>query len=148
MCKNLTPNPINDRLLSQAVGSAGSVGANYREANGASSKKDFQNKIFICKKESKETLYWIELIEKNIMRIQNIAQYQSLDNKSRISREKPRIDVVSKDPPKDTYESSQSVVREDLLNTIKKRISAGFYNTEIVLEDLSDSFAKALNQTT
>jgi hypothetical protein len=82
------------------------------------------------------------------MRIQNIAQYQSLDNKSRISREKPRIDVVSKDMPKDTYESSQSVVREDLLNTIKKRISAGFYNTEIVLEDLSDSFAKALNQTT
>jgi len=82
------------------------------------------------------------------MRIQNIAQYQSLDNKSRIPREKPRIDVVSKDMPKDTYESSQSVVREDLLNTIKKRISAGFYNTEIVLEDLSDSFAKALNQTT
>ena len=71
-----------------------------------------------------------------------------MDNKSRISREKPRIDVVSKDMPKDTYESSQSVVREDLLNTIKKRISAGFYNTEIVLEDLSDSFAKALNQTT
>jgi hypothetical protein len=82
------------------------------------------------------------------MRIQNIAQYQSSDIKSRISREKPRIDVVSKDMPKDTYESSQSVVREDLLNTIKKRISAGFYNTEIVLEDLSDSFAKALNQTT
>jgi hypothetical protein len=82
------------------------------------------------------------------MRIQNIAQYQSSDIKSRISREKPRIDVVSKDLPKDTYESSQSVVREDLLNTIKKRISAGFYNTEIVLEDLSDSFAKALNQTT
>jgi hypothetical protein len=82
------------------------------------------------------------------MCIQNIAQYQSSDIKSRISREKPRIDVVSKDLPKDTYESSQSVVREDLLNTIKKRISAGFYNTEIVLEDLSDSFAKALNQTT
>jgi hypothetical protein len=82
------------------------------------------------------------------MHIQNIAHYQSVDIKSRISKEKPRMDVMSKDLPKDTFEPSQSVAREDLLNTIKKRISAGFYNTEIVLDDLSDSFAKALNQTT
>jgi hypothetical protein len=82
------------------------------------------------------------------MRIQSIAQYQSLDVKSRISKEKSRLDVVSKGPPQDTYEPSRPEVREDLLNAIKKRISAGFYNTEIVLEDLSDSFAKALNQTT
>jgi hypothetical protein len=82
------------------------------------------------------------------MRIQSIAQYQSVDIKSRISKEKSRIDVVSKETPKDTYESSLPDVRVDLLNTVKKRISTGFYNTEIVLEDLSDSFAKALNQTT
>ena len=55
---------------------------------------------------------------------------------------------MSTEAPKDTYESSQTEVRQDLLNTVKKRISTGFYGTEIVLDDLSDSFAKALNQTT
>jgi hypothetical protein len=82
------------------------------------------------------------------MRIQNIAQYQSIDVKPRISKEKYRVEGMPKEAPKDTYESSQTEVRQDLLNTVKKRISAGFYNTEIVLDDLSDSFAKALNQTT
>ena len=32
------------------------------EANGASSRKDFKNKIFICKKEGKETMYWLRLM--------------------------------------------------------------------------------------
>src|SRR3989338_10983200 len=53
-------------LINQLIRSGTSIGANYREANGASSRKDFQNKIFICKKESKETLYWLELIGKVI----------------------------------------------------------------------------------
>ena len=51
-------------LISQLVRSATSVGANYFEANGASSKNDFRNKIYICKKESKESAYWIQLIAK------------------------------------------------------------------------------------
>ncbi|MDO8269684.1 MAG: four helix bundle protein [Candidatus Levybacteria bacterium] len=34
------------------------------EANNASSKKDFQNKIFICKKEAQETKYWLKLLLK------------------------------------------------------------------------------------
>lgn len=55
---------INNPLISQLVRSATSIGANYREANGASSKKDFKNKIYICKKECRETKYWIELIAK------------------------------------------------------------------------------------
>jgi four helix bundle protein len=33
------------------------------EANGASSRKDFANKIFICKKEAQETRYWLKMIE-------------------------------------------------------------------------------------
>ncbi|MEK7504560.1 MAG: four helix bundle protein [Patescibacteria group bacterium] len=51
-------------LVNQCLRSGTSIGANYREANGASSRKDFFNKIFICKKEAKETLYWLEIIEK------------------------------------------------------------------------------------
>lgn len=53
---------INNNLISQLIRSATSVGANYCEANGASSKKDFKNKIFICRKEIQETKYWIEMV--------------------------------------------------------------------------------------
>ncbi len=51
-------------LVSQLIRSATSIGANYCEANGASSKKDFKNKIYICKKEAKETKYWLKMIAK------------------------------------------------------------------------------------
>ena len=65
-CKSCPKDVITLPLINQLIRSGTSVGANYREANGASSKKDFQNKIFICKKEAKETLYWLELIGKSI----------------------------------------------------------------------------------
>ena len=38
------------------------MGANYMEADGAESKKDFMHKIVICKKESKETMHWLCVI--------------------------------------------------------------------------------------
>jgi len=60
--KRIKKSDLNRSLISQLVRSATSVGANYCEANGASSKKDFRNKIFICRKEIQETLYWIELL--------------------------------------------------------------------------------------
>jgi len=61
-CRTLPQDAVTKPLLSQLVRSATSVGANYAEANGASSKKDFANKIFICKKEAKETMYWLDLL--------------------------------------------------------------------------------------
>jgi four helix bundle protein len=60
--RRLQKDEINRHITSQLVRSATSVGANYCEANGASSKKDFRNKIFICKKEIQKTKYWLELI--------------------------------------------------------------------------------------
>lgn len=45
----------------QLVRSGGSVGANYLEANESLGKKDFQMRIKICKKESKESRYWLKL---------------------------------------------------------------------------------------
>ena len=62
---SLKTNLVNKNLISQLVRSATSVGANYREANGASSEKDFRNKIYICRKEIQETEYWIELLAKS-----------------------------------------------------------------------------------
>jgi four helix bundle protein len=47
----------------QVVRSSGSVGANYIEANEALSKKDFVMRIKICRKEAKESRYWLRLIE-------------------------------------------------------------------------------------
>jgi four helix bundle protein len=47
----------------QLVRASGSVGANYIEANEALSKKDFQFRIKICRKEAKESRYWLNLID-------------------------------------------------------------------------------------
>jgi len=55
-------NAINNPLINQLVRSGTSIGANYCEANGADSKKDFSHKISICKKETKETKYWLRII--------------------------------------------------------------------------------------
>ena len=62
-CKTITENTITKPIIAQLVRAATSIGANYSEANNASSKNDFRNKIFICKKESQETKYWLKLME-------------------------------------------------------------------------------------
>ena len=49
----------------QLTKASGSVGANYIEANEALSKKDFIMRIKICRKESKESRYWLRLVETN-----------------------------------------------------------------------------------
>ena len=49
--------------VKQAVRSSGSVGANYIEANEKLSKKDFRLRLKIARKESKETRYWLRLID-------------------------------------------------------------------------------------
>jgi four helix bundle protein len=49
-------------IASQLKRSATSVGANIREAQSASSRKDFLNKLLIASKESHETMYWIDIV--------------------------------------------------------------------------------------
>ena len=60
--KTIKQDSMTKPLISQLIRSATSVGANYMEANGASSKKDFRNKIYICKKEIKETKHWLIML--------------------------------------------------------------------------------------
>ena len=60
--KTLPHDRINNELVKQFVRSATSIGANYMEADGAESKKDFRHKIALCKKEAKETKHWIRMI--------------------------------------------------------------------------------------
>ncbi|MBN1367452.1 MAG: four helix bundle protein [Dehalococcoidales bacterium] len=61
--QKLPKNTINIELISQGIRAAGSVGANYIEANEAESKKDFAHRIRICRKEAKESRYWLNLIK-------------------------------------------------------------------------------------
>ncbi|HSM47247.1 MAG TPA: four helix bundle protein [Draconibacterium sp.] len=60
--KSLPKTISNIEDVKQLVRASGSVGANYIEANESLSKKDFVFRIKICKKEAKESGYWIRLI--------------------------------------------------------------------------------------
>jgi|SRR3989338_2369169 len=62
LCRKLKQDVVTRPLISQLIRSGTSIGANYMEANGASSKKDFINKIFICKKEAQETKHWLRML--------------------------------------------------------------------------------------
>lgn len=62
LCKKTPKTVVIVPIISQLVRAGTSIGANYCEANGASSRKDFKNKIFICKKEAKETKYWLRML--------------------------------------------------------------------------------------
>jgi len=61
-CRSINQDAITKPIISQLVRSGTSIGANYMEANSASSKKDFKNKIYICKKEAQETKHWLRMI--------------------------------------------------------------------------------------
>ncbi|MDO8619762.1 MAG: four helix bundle protein [bacterium] len=63
LCRKLPRDAVNTRLVSQVVGSSGSIGANYREANDALGAKDFVSRLRISRREAKETMHWLELIE-------------------------------------------------------------------------------------
>jgi len=51
--------PQLESVIKQLNRSASSIGANYSEAQSASSKKDFHNKVRIALKEARESEYWI-----------------------------------------------------------------------------------------
>jgi four helix bundle protein len=61
-CKGLRMDEFNKPLINQLIRSATSIGANYMEANEASSTKDFINKIRISQKEANETKHWMRMI--------------------------------------------------------------------------------------
>ncbi|MFA7255314.1 MAG: four helix bundle protein [Candidatus Omnitrophota bacterium] len=61
--KTLSRGISNTEDAKQLVRASGSVGANYIEANESLSKKDFLMRIKICRKEAKESRYWLNLVE-------------------------------------------------------------------------------------
>ena len=63
--KKLPKTTANVEDGKQVIRSSGSVGSNYIEANESLSKKDFIMRIKICRKEGKETRYWLRLVDTN-----------------------------------------------------------------------------------
>ncbi len=53
---------VTSSLLRQLVDAATSVGANYCEASEAGSPKEFRYRISICKREARETKYWLRML--------------------------------------------------------------------------------------
>ncbi len=86
LCKNISRTDITSPLIRQIIRSGTSVGANYLEANGASSKKDFRNKIFICKKEAQETKHWLRMLAK--------AQENNKDEIRRLWQEAKELSMI------------------------------------------------------
>ncbi len=66
--------PVTQRLIPQLVGAGTSVGANYCEADDAVSKKEFKQKIGYCKKEARETKFFIRMIVKAVPELREEAK--------------------------------------------------------------------------
>jgi four helix bundle protein len=62
--KILSKTIANIEFSKQVIRSSGSVGANYIEANESLSAKDFKMRIKICRKEAKESAYWLKIVLK------------------------------------------------------------------------------------
>ena len=59
----LPRDPATAEIIRQVVRSSGSVGANYVEASESLGRKDFLMRARICRKEAKESAYWLRLLK-------------------------------------------------------------------------------------
>lgn len=72
--KKVPKNVITIPLIDQLIKAGTSVGGNYCEADCAESRKDFEHKLGICKKESKETKHWLRMIAKAVAELNEEAK--------------------------------------------------------------------------
>jgi four helix bundle protein len=72
--KQIPANPVTVRLIPQLVAAATSVGANYCEADNGVSKKEFRHKIGICKKEARETMFFLQMMVRAVPDLRGPAE--------------------------------------------------------------------------
>lgn len=101
--KTIPKTILTTPLIGQIVRSGTSVGSNYCEADCAESRKDFEHKLGICKKEAKETKHWLRMIAKAVPESKEEAKklwqesnelqliFISIINKSRANSTKKKI---------------------------------------------------------
>jgi len=85
-CKKIPKSTITNPLINQCVKSGTSVGANYCEADCAESRKDFEHKLGICKKEAKETKHWLRMIA--------VANPESKDEAKKLWKESNELQLI------------------------------------------------------
>ncbi len=83
-CKELNYSIENKIIINQLLRSATSIGANYEESQGATSKADFRNKIRIALKEARETNYWLRLLR--AMKIINSSLDELVDESEQLKK--------------------------------------------------------------
>ena len=82
---NLPKNRITYVLGYRLFKAGTSIGAKYREANRAESRKDFINKIGIVAKEAAETQYWLELFDESNLKLHNAnSRFKIINSKLKI----------------------------------------------------------------
>ncbi|MEI7653418.1 MAG: four helix bundle protein [bacterium] len=64
----------NDHIIKQLLRSSSSIGANFCEAKESITRKDFVNKTAISKKESQETMYWLDLLVADLGEVPEIKR--------------------------------------------------------------------------
>jgi len=84
--KKIPLNDITRPIIRQLIRAATSIGANYCEADSAHSKKDFNHKIALCKKESRETMYWLRMISQ--------AASETRDDAARLWQEAKELNLI------------------------------------------------------
>ena len=72
--KKIPKNDITIPLIRQIIRSGTGIGSNYCEADCAESRKDFEHKLGLCKKEAKETKHWLRMIAKAVSGLKDEAK--------------------------------------------------------------------------
>lgn len=72
--KKIPVNTVTQRIIPQLTAAGTSIGANYCEADDAESGKDFRHKIGICKKEARETKYWLRIVATAVLEAKEEAR--------------------------------------------------------------------------
>src|SRR5215467_3063476 len=84
--KKIPQGPVNNRLISQLVGAGTSVGANYCEADNGVSRKDFKKGIGTCRKEARETKFFLRMVA--------TAEPSLKDEARKLWREAKELDLI------------------------------------------------------
>lgn len=71
--RNVPVDAVTDRLIKQLVGAGTSVGANYCQADDSVSEKEFKQKIGYCKKEARETKFFLRMMVKAVPKLRDDA---------------------------------------------------------------------------
>jgi four helix bundle protein len=72
--KTIPQGAVTNRILSQLIGAATSVGANYVEADDAVSKKEFLKSVGMCRKEARETKHFVRMTVRAVPELKSDAR--------------------------------------------------------------------------